>query len=75
MMALLSLKDSLVLLVCIVVVYNVALVIYRLLFSPLAQFPGPKLAAASLWYQYYYDVVQRGRYTWKIAELHAQYGP
>ena len=75
MMALLSLKDSLVLFVCIVVVYNVALVIYRLLFSPLAQFPGPKLAAASLWYQYYYDVVQRGRYTWNIAELHAQYGP
>ena len=54
--------------------YLVVLVFYRLCFSPLANFPGPKLAAATLWYEYYYDVVKRGRYTWKIAELHAQYG-
>ncbi|KAL8851803.1 MAG: hypothetical protein Q9221_003317 [Calogaya cf. arnoldii] len=74
-MALLSIKDSLVLFSSIFIVYNIALVIYRLYFSPLAKFPGPKLAAATLWYEYYYDVVQRGRYTWKIAELHAQYGP
>ena len=55
-------------------VYVVALVFYRLYFSSLARFPGPKLAAVTLWYEYYYDVVKRGRYTWKIAELHAQYG-
>ncbi|KAL8876592.1 MAG: hypothetical protein Q9198_005241 [Flavoplaca austrocitrina] len=73
-MALLSFEYAFVLFPFLVVAYNVALVIYRLLFSPLAKFPGPKLAAATLWYQYYYDVVQRGRYTWKIAELHAQYG-
>lgn len=74
-MALLSVQEIIILLVCICIVYNIALVVHRLYFSPLAKFPGPKLAAATLWYEYYYDVVKRGRYTWKIAELHAQYGP
>ncbi|KAI4101078.1 MAG: hypothetical protein LQ339_005201 [Xanthoria mediterranea] len=73
-MALLSIQETVILLVCICIVYNVALVVHRLYFSPLAKFPGPKLAAATLWFEYYYDVVKRGRYTWKIAELHAQYG-
>lgn len=48
--------------------------VYRLYFSPLAKFPGPKLAALTLWYEFYYDVIKRGRYTWKIAELHERYG-
>ena len=54
--------------------YCISLVIYRLYFSPLAKFPGPKLAASTLWYEFYYDVVKRGRYTWKIADLHRRYG-
>ena len=54
--------------------YTTSLIVYRLYLSPLAKFPGPTLAAATLWYEYYYDVVKRGRYTWRIAELHAQYG-
>ncbi|GIZ37790.1 hypothetical protein CKM354_000122500 [Cercospora kikuchii] len=33
------------------------------------------LAAATFWYEFYYDVVKQGRYTWKIRELHEQYGP
>ncbi|EEH06444.1 benzoate 4-monooxygenase cytochrome P450 [Histoplasma capsulatum G186AR] len=41
--------------------------------SPLAKFPGPKLAAATLWYEFYYDAVRRGRYTFKIKELHQKY--
>lgn len=56
------------------VLYTASLTVYRLYLSPLAKFPGPRLAAATLWYEYYHDVVRRGRYTWKIAELHAQYG-
>ena len=48
--------------------------ICRLYFSPVAKFPGPKLAALTFWYEFYYDVVKRGRYTWKIIELHEQYG-
>ncbi|KAI4248152.1 MAG: hypothetical protein L6R40_001241 [Gallowayella cf. fulva] len=74
-MLLLCLQESLVLLIILCLVYVIALVVHRLFFSPLAKFPGPKLAAATLWYEYYYDVVKRGRYTWKIAELHDRYGP
>lgn len=55
-------------------IYLASLVIYRLYWSPLAKIPGPKLAAATFWYEFYYDVVRRGRYTWKIGELHEEYG-
>ena len=54
--------------------YIIGTVIYRLYFSPLAKFPGPKLAAATYLYEGYYDVVKRGKYTFKIRDLHAQYG-
>ena len=54
--------------------YLITTALYRLYFSPLAKFPGPKLAALTLWYEFYYDVVKRGKYTWKIAEMHKQYG-
>ena len=56
------------------VLYFASLAIYRLLFHPLAKFPGPRLAALTLWYEGYYDVVQRGQYTYKIKELHKEYG-
>ena len=48
--------------------------IYSVYFGPLSKFPGPKLAAATLWYEFYYDVVLQGQYTFKIKELHGQYG-
>jgi hypothetical protein len=32
-------------------------------FHPLHQIPGPKLAAISYLYEFYFNVVQRGRYT------------
>jgi hypothetical protein len=54
--------------------YTVTLVVYRVFLHPLAKFPGPKLAAATLWYEFYYDVVKRGQYTFKIKELHERYG-
>ncbi|KAL8699808.1 MAG: hypothetical protein Q9201_005793 [Fulgogasparrea decipioides] len=49
--------------------------IWRLYMSPIARFPGPRLAALTLWNEFYYDVVLGGQYTWKIAEYHAKYGP
>ncbi|KAL2060745.1 hypothetical protein VTL71DRAFT_9387, partial [Oculimacula yallundae] len=38
-------------------------------------FPGPKLAAVSFWYEFYYDVILGGQYTFEIARMHEKYGP
>lgn len=55
-------------------VYLVSLALYRLYFSPLAKFPGPRLAALTNWYEFYYDVVREGEFTWQIQKLHRVYG-
>lgn len=50
--------------------------IYRAFFSSLAHFPGPRLAAATYWYEFYYDVwPHQHQYLWQIKKLHDQYGP
>jgi cytochrome P450 len=54
--------------------FYIGLIINRLYFHPLAKFPGPKLAASSLWYEFYYDVGLRGQFIWKIQEMHQRYG-
>jgi hypothetical protein len=56
------------------VAYLISLAIYRLYLSPLAKFPGPKLAALSKYYEFYYEVVKRGQFTFHIQELHKKYG-
>ena len=56
-------------------VYKATQIIYRLYLSPIAHIPGPTLAAASTLYQFYHDVVLRGRYAFHIAQLHQVYGP
>ncbi|KAH8594870.1 cytochrome P450 [Bisporella sp. PMI_857] len=48
---------------------------WRLYLSPIAHIPGPRLAAVTLWYEAYYDLILGGKYTFKIIELHKQYGP
>ncbi|KAE8548914.1 hypothetical protein EYB25_009297 [Talaromyces marneffei] len=59
----------------IVVGYLSYIVVARLLLSPLARFPGPKLAALSNWYEFYFDVLQQGQFTAHIQKLHDKYGP
>lgn len=54
--------------------YTIGLYIYRIYFSPLSKFPGPKLAAATLFYEGYYDLVKDGQYPWRIREMHQKYG-
>lgn len=55
-------------------IYSLLLVVYRLYFDPLAAFPGPKIAAATGWYEFYYDVIRRGQYLYLIEEMHKNYG-
>ena len=52
----------------------VGLAVYRLYGSPIAKFPGPKLAALTFWYEFYYDVIKQGQYTWEIGRMHDKYG-
>ena len=54
--------------------YLLGLGIYRLYLDPIAKFPGPKLAALTLWYQFYYDVLKQGKYTSEIEKMHEAYG-
>ena len=49
-------------------------VFWRLYQSPVAKFPGPRLAAATFWYEFYYDVVKGGQYVYEIERMHQKYG-
>ncbi|KAF7596079.1 hypothetical protein BBP40_003341 [Aspergillus hancockii] len=54
--------------------YTVFLVGYRLFFSPIAGFPGPKLAAATEWYEFYFQLAKDGQWGNQVRRLHEQYG-
>ncbi|VUC24618.1 unnamed protein product [Clonostachys rosea] len=53
--------------------YISVLFLYRITFHPLAKFPGPKLAAMSFAYEFWFDVVRGGRYTKQILRMHEKY--
>ena len=46
----------------------------RVWFDPLSQFPGSKFAALTLWNEFYWDVVRRGTFMWRIRDMHEKYG-
>ncbi|KAF2275384.1 cytochrome P450 monooxygenase [Westerdykella ornata] len=67
--------DYLLLSLWLFVCYVLYGAIWRLYFSPIAHIPGPRLAALTRLYEIYYDVWLSGKYTFKIMDLHKQYGP
>lgn len=54
--------------------YKLITYIQRLFFHPLSKFPGPKIAAASKLYEFYWDSYKHGRLWAKLPELHRRYG-
>ncbi|KUI60841.1 Trichodiene oxygenase [Cytospora mali] len=55
--------------------YHVARALYNISpFHPLHQFPGPKLAAATILYEFWFEMVLGGRYTREIKRMHEIYG-
>ena len=62
------------LLVCAALVAAVLRAIYNVYFHSLSRFPGPKLAAASFWWQTYIDILEQKPWATKLVELHNTYG-
>lgn len=58
----------------VLLLYTLLGAIWRLCFSPVAKFPGSKLAALTFWYEFYYDVVCGGQYVYEIERMHEKYG-
>ena len=56
------------------VLWTAAWAVYNLYFHPLAKFPGPRLAAATEWWQVWLEVVTEQSLSLKLWELHAIYG-
>jgi hypothetical protein len=57
------------------IIFIICVVVYRLFFSPLSKFPGPKLAASTQLYEAYFDLIKGGQSMWEIERLHREYGP
>ncbi|KAF2728808.1 putative P450 monooxygenase [Polyplosphaeria fusca] len=66
---------SLIFILAACLVYLLGTAICRLYLSPVSHIPGPRLAVLTFWYEFYYDVVLQGQYSFKIQQLHQIYGP
>ncbi|TQS33008.1 hypothetical protein Golomagni_06663, partial [Golovinomyces magnicellulatus] len=53
----------------------ISLAIYRLYLHPLAKFPGPKLAALTRLYEFYYQGILITDFPAEIQRMHEKYGP
>ena len=51
-----------------------SIILYRIFFHPLSAIPGPWAAAASGWYESYYDCILSGQFYFEIQRMHKKYG-
>ncbi|KAH0566183.1 hypothetical protein GP486_000415 [Trichoglossum hirsutum] len=77
MIFLTSLQYILQYLPTLVVICLTGAIVYRLYLHPLAHIPGPRLAAATDLYGFYFNVISGGggRFFLQIEKLHQKYGP
>ena len=61
-------------LIAAIFIHGTLLVLYRLFFSPIAAFPGPRLAAATEWYEFYFYIVKNGQFGNAVEKWHEKYG-
>lgn len=69
-----SVSSSIQLLLLGSLLYSIGLLLHRLFFHPLRKIPGPWCAAATSWYEFYYDVVLDGQLVRQYPILHEKYG-
>lgn len=54
-------------------IYIFLLAAVRLVFHPLRKIPGPKLAALTGWWEFYFDVIDNGTLVKNLPQLHQKY--
>ncbi|KAK6380416.1 hypothetical protein LTS17_005606 [Exophiala oligosperma] len=69
-----SWTTGLVAIVLALILRALHLTVQRCFFHPLAKIPGPRLAAISYLYEFYYDAWLGGKYCFHIEDLHEKYG-
>lgn len=68
------LSNTLVTASCSILAYIVLKSGRQLFLHPLKRFPGPRLAALTLWYKAFYDILMDGGWSEHLDILHARYG-
>lgn len=58
----------------LLLIYILYTAVYRLYLSPLAKYPGPKIAGLTSWYEFYHDILRHGKFPWEVQRLHDIYG-
>jgi hypothetical protein len=54
--------------------YGIALVLYRLYFHPLADFPGSVMARSTFLYEFHHTYFREGSYYLRVKDMHKKYG-
>ncbi|PSR71633.1 hypothetical protein PHLCEN_2v12486 [Hermanssonia centrifuga] len=57
-----------------IVAWTACISIYNIYLHPLSKFPGPRLAAATIWWKAYIELYKKQGLVDKLTELHALYG-